>query len=386
MWIVVICGSFLWNYVGALKEQERLAFSTAASFFQQIVITRKWNAEHGGLYAQVTETTQPNPYLQTKNRDLQFNSSLILTQINPAFMTRQISEIAKKYQGIQFHITSLNPIRPDNKATELEAEYLHQFELTAFGKGEFVDDQTGGSYFFMAPLITEKSCLKCHAKQGYKEGDIRGGISVTLPFKSETPLFIMLMSHFLIGLVGLLGLAFFGKNLNASYNKIKTQATIDTLTGLPNRQLFQDRLSRALLHSKRLDVRFALFFIDLDKFKIVNDTLGHAAGDQLLIEVSERIQKVVRESDTVARLGGDEFTVMLNSISKNDDVIRVAQLIVETLSEPFFLKGKEANIGASIGIAVFPDDGVEQTTLMNNADSAMYQAKQSGRNQYCFFE
>ncbi len=145
-------------------------------------------------------------------------------------------------------------------------------------------------------------------------------------------------------------------------------------------------MSRALLHSKRLDVRFALLFIDLDKFKTVNDNLGHAAGDQLLREVSERIKHVVRESDTVARLGGDEFTVIMSSISKNDDVIRVAQLIVETLSKPFFLNEKKANIGASIGIAVYPDDGVEQTTLMNNADSAMYQAKQSGCGQYCFFE
>ena len=118
----------------------------------------------------------------------------------------------------------------------------------------------------------------------------------------------------------------------------------------------------------------------------VNDTLGHAAGDQLLREVSERIQQVVRASDTVARLGGDEFTVILNAISENGDIVRIVQLIVETLAEPFLLSGKEANIGASIGIAVFPDHGVEQTSLINNADSAMYQAKQSGRNRYCFFE
>ncbi len=181
-------------------------------------------------------------------------------------------------------------------------------------------------------------------------------------------------------------LAELNEKLEQAKTLLKYQATFDTLTGLPNRHLFHDRLSRALLHSKRLDVRFALLFIDLDKFKTVNDTLGHAAGDQLLLKVSARIQQVVRESDTVARLGGDEFTVILNSISKKDNVIRVAQLIVEILSEPFFLNEIEANIGASIGIAVFPDDGVEQNTLMSNADSAMYQAKQSGGSQYCFFK
>lgn len=197
--------------------------------------------------------------------------------------------------------------------------------------------------------------------------------------KIATPVFLLLM------------MLSWGLSLARIKNKqakqlLKRQATIDTLTGLPNRQLFQDRLSRALLHSKRLDTQFALLFIDLDKFKAVNDTLGHAAGDQLLQEVSARIQQVVRESDTVARLGGDEFTVILNSISKDDDIIRVAHLIVETLSKPFILSKQEANIGASIGIAIFPEDGADLTTLMDNADSAMYQAKQSGRNRYCFFE
>jgi len=167
---------------------------------------------------------------------------------------------------------------------------------------------------------------------------------------------------------------------------LKQQATIDALTGLPNRQLFHDRLSRALLHSKRLESRFALFFIDLDKFKNVNDTLGHTAGDLLLKQVSQRIQNVTRVSDTVARIGGDEFTIILNNISKNEDAARVAQIIIEAVSEPYVLNGQVATIGASIGIALYPKDGSEQTILINNADSAMYKAKEDGRNRYCFFD
>ncbi|AGF78129.1 diguanylate cyclase (GGDEF) domain-containing protein [Desulfocapsa sulfexigens DSM 10523] len=165
---------------------------------------------------------------------------------------------------------------------------------------------------------------------------------------------------------------------------LRHQATFDTLTGLPNRQLFHDRLSRIILDSKRLDTRFTLFFIDLDKFKIVNDSLGHTAGDQLLKEVAERIHELVRESDTVARMGGDEFTVILNTMTDRKDIIRMAQLIIDKLSQPFILNGQEASIGASIGIALFPDDGIEQTILINNADAAMYRAKEAGRNQFCF--
>ncbi len=166
---------------------------------------------------------------------------------------------------------------------------------------------------------------------------------------------------------------------------LKQQATLDALTGLPNRQLFLDRLSRALLHSKRLETRFALFFIDLDKFKDVNDSLGHTAGDLLLKEVSTRIQNVIRESDTVARLGGDEFTVVLNNIVENQDVARVAQLIIDVVSEPVVLDGQDVIVGASIGIALFPDDGSEQISLLNNADEAMYKAKRDGRNRYSFW-
>ncbi|MCK5071698.1 MAG: GGDEF domain-containing protein, partial [Desulfocapsa sp.] len=169
-------------------------------------------------------------------------------------------------------------------------------------------------------------------------------------------------------------------------NLLKHQATIDTLTNLPNRHLFNDRLSRCLLHSNRLKSQFALLFIDLDRFKKVNDTLGHAAGDQLLQQVADRLQQIIRESDTVARIGGDEFTIILNAISKSSDVVRVAQLIVEILSEPFFLNEEQANIGASVGIAIYPQDATEITNLMQNADTAMYQAKENGRNCYCFFD
>ncbi len=198
--------------------------------------------------------------------------------------------------------------------------------------------------------------------------------------KIATPVFLLLV------------LLSWGLSLAKIKNKqakklLKHQATIDLLTGLPNRQLFEDRLSRALLHSKRLGTRFALLFIDLDHFKNVNDTLGHAAGDQLLQDVSKRISEIVRESDTIARLGGDEFTVILNNVSKNEDIGRIAQLIIEALSEPFLLKNdKKANIGASIGITIFPEDGSGQSKLMNNADSAMYRAKQAGRSRYCFFK
>jgi diguanylate cyclase (GGDEF)-like protein len=154
------------------------------------------------------------------------------------------------------------------------------------------------------------------------------------------------------------------------------------LTDLPNRSLFLDRLNQNLKQSKRYGRKFALLFIDLDGFKSVNDTLGHDAGDELLKKTGKRIVDCVREADTVARIGGDEFTVILSSITSVDDAQTVAQKIINTLSTPFKIKDQEAQIGASIGISAYPDNGMDAEILLKNADDAMYRAKNSGKNDY----
>jgi diguanylate cyclase (GGDEF)-like protein len=159
-------------------------------------------------------------------------------------------------------------------------------------------------------------------------------------------------------------------------------ANYDKLTALPNRSLFLDRLNQNLKQSKRYERKFALLFIDLDGFKSVNDTLGHDAGDELLIKVAERLMGCVRDSDTVARLGGDEFTVILSTITTSDNAKPVARKIIETLSVPFDIKGHDAQIGASIGISIYPDNGDDTEILLKKADDAMYLAKKEGKNDY----
>lgn len=168
--------------------------------------------------------------------------------------------------------------------------------------------------------------------------------------------------------------------------KIHYQANYDSLTGLPNRQLFQDRLRSAIASAKRNGAQLALLFIDLDRFKEVNDSAGHAAGDKLLIQVAKRLKECIRESDTLARLGGDEFTVILNNLSKNHDVEEISRTMLELLERPFCLGGGiDAVISASIGIALYPTDGADDGTLVKNADAAMYRVKETGRNGFEFF-
>ena len=164
--------------------------------------------------------------------------------------------------------------------------------------------------------------------------------------------------------------------------EIEHLAYHDALTGLPNRPLFVDRLIVALAQAGRADQKLAVFFLDLDRFKDINDSLGHSTGDSLLKVVAERIRRCVREGDTVARFGGDEFTLLIPRVEQIEDVAKIAQKIIETLKIPFVICEQELFVTTSIGISLFPNDGIDPETLVRNADSAMYRAKEQGRDNY----
>ncbi|MCR4314264.1 MAG: EAL domain-containing protein [Candidatus Uhrbacteria bacterium] len=170
-----------------------------------------------------------------------------------------------------------------------------------------------------------------------------------------------------------------------SEETIRHMAYHDHLTGLPNHLLLNDRLKQALAMGRRHSSLVAVIFLDLDRFKVINDTLGHAVGDELIKAVAERLKKHLRETDTVARLGGDEFTMLLQDVSGIERITRVIENIFELFKEPFDIKGHELFLTASIGISVYPDDGTDAETLFKNADIAMYLAKEEGRNAYRFY-
>lgn len=528
---------------------ETLARERGTVLFRLIELTRDWNAMHGGVYAPITEKTQPNEYLEHPRRDLETTDGQRLTMINPALMTRQIAEIAEKIDGVKFHITSLNPIRPANKADEWEAESLKLFEKDGIKERlSLIEGDAATVHRYMAPLFVKEACLRCHAKQQYKLGDIRGGISITMPatralnirdqqrqrallFYGLAALVIACLLHFvaartrrhlanlkqlagqqelLIGertrelwvanrslqaeveqrkqsenelrisaavmenaaegimvtdgdnriirvnpaftvITGYRPAEVLGKNPrvlssgrhDAAYytalwagldqdghwsgdiwnrrkdgsailcalaiasiserqsgvgryvatfsditrrkeveDKLRHRASTDPLTELPNRALFFDRLQQSLSQAERYAQTFALFYVDLDHFKEVNDSLGHAAGDQLLIETARRLQQAVRESDTVARLGGDEFAIILTQVQGQSEVEDVARRIVDDLASPFKLEAGVAHVSGSIGIAIWPDGGKDTDTLTHNADLALYKAKAGGRSTY----
>ena len=176
------------------------------------------------------------------------------------------------------------------------------------------------------------------------------------------------------------------KILDEQRDKLEYQANHDALTDLPNRVLFLDRLNQSINVAKRDKEEIALLFIDLDHFKEINDSLGHIVGDKILVEFAKRINEKVETTDTFSRLGGDEFCIVLNNIDTIDSVSNFIVEIMETSKEPFAIENNTLYIGMSVGIAMYPHDGVSANALLRNADSAMYKAKDSGRNRYFFYD
>ena len=168
--------------------------------------------------------------------------------------------------------------------------------------------------------------------------------------------------------------------------ELERQASFDMLTGLPNRHLLNDRSAQSIAQAKRSGQRVAMLFLDLDDFKYINDSCGHAGGDALLRAVAARLQAMVRESDTVARWGGDEFVILLSGLAQAEDVRNVAQKVVAAFAVPFMAAGQELHVTASLGISLYPEDGRDSETLLKHADAAMYRAKEHGGNGLQFYD
>lgn len=216
---ILVVASFLWNYQLVTSSNTELVVNKSRAFFEQILVTRYWNAEHGGVYVHINDKTQPNEYLKDSLRELVTINGSKLTKINPAYMTRQIAEINKAKSDLQFHITSLNPIRPLNKADEWEAKSLKMFESGIKENFELIEEDSIEQYRYMAPLVTEQSCLNCHAVQGYKYGDIRGGISIAFtakPYLSSLnkQIFTLEIFHASVLVLGILGLILYYRMSN----------------------------------------------------------------------------------------------------------------------------------------------------------------------------
>ena len=259
---VITSASLIWNIYTLDTNTLEIVNSVGRSFFKEIETTRRWNSDHGGVYVPVTAETQPNPYLDVPNRDITSTGGLKLTLINPAYMTRQIAEIAERENNIQYHITSLQPIRPQNGADQWETKALRLFEKGGLELTEYLENEM--VYRYMAPLFVTKGCLSCHARQGYKIGDIRGGISVTLPAKKYTAARTksktgLLVVHSMILLIGVTFIFLF-KNYRNRQLEILNEKNIELENEIAHREQAEEELQKLFheLEEKVLERTFDL--------------------------------------------------------------------------------------------------------------------------------
>ncbi len=233
VWSIAIISLSAWLIRNESNQIHNLSKYQARAFFQDVVSTRSWNAEHGGVYVPVTKATLPNKYLNDPDRDIISNKGVELTKINPAYMTRQIAEIVKERNPVWYHITSLKPLRPENLPDAWEKSALSSFEEGIKEAFQLDELKNGTNVFrFMAPLITEKTCLKCHLEQGYELNDIRGGISVNIDAseilsEKQKQIFTTIILNMFIWLIGSLALLFFGKVIIQDISNLKKAKTVE---------------------------------------------------------------------------------------------------------------------------------------------------------------
>jgi len=385
VWLVGLSVSLSWNLLQSKQHSKTENLEAARAFVQQILITRTWNAIHGGLYLRISDLIQPNPFLHVPHRDIETLDGMQLTLINPAFMTRMISEIAREQGQVKFHLTSLNPINPNNKAVPWERISLQAFETNQLAEYYLYKREKKEELFhFMAPLVTTTACLQCHAKQGYREGDIRGGISITFPVhKKDTS--ALIFSHLFILCAGIIFIAGFGRRIIQLTERLKKQSYVDGLTQIANRKYFDETLHKEWLRCRRMKTSLSLIMVDIDHFKLYNDTYGHQAGDSCLQRVAQALETAIsRPADLLARYGGEEFVVVLPETSSEGGkvVAELLQATVENLHIPHSASTTAGYVTISLGVATTTSRVIPKKELIEYADKALYASKNSGRNTF----
>ena len=518
VWTIIFAYS-LWMSINQEKEiVHQIAISEINSNFNDIDTFRKWIASHGGVYVPLTENITPNPTIKyLPERDITTTTGKQFTLVNTPYLLKQLS--ISSPQTFNAHMTSLDPLNPANEADAWERKALLSFDEQKTEVCEIVPYKGQPHMRLMRPAKYETRCATCHIEKQYKEGDILGALTVSVPMqhyfdKSDMAINRLSITHSSIWFLGLIGISLVFKqqkkhdikrrknedyllHTNAAFNNLqegvmitdssmnviainntfaelsgfkpnelvgknpvylktdlfgKHQCTTiintlemnphwneeielvnkdndiipvrlsvtsvynetkvltnhiflysdiserkefekkleylahhDYLTKLPNRLLLNDRLNRAIIHSEREKKKTAILFLDLDHFKNINDTLGHDVGDSVLVEITKRLKGSIRKGDTLARLGGDEFIIIMENIDSENDIIVLAQKIIEHINPSIYIQKQNHYLGASIGISVYPDHGLSSADLISKADIAMYKAKSEGRNKYKFY-
>jgi diguanylate cyclase (GGDEF)-like protein len=367
----------------------------AVSYAGLVVAMRSWNAAQAkGVWVAKGHGVETNPYLRSLGIVADISSSEgTLTLRNPAVMTHEVSEILDREKGVYFRLTSLKLVNPDNAPDAWERTNLRAFERQADSSAVTVDSNSRDRrYRYMRPLSVEASCLRCHAKQNYAVGEVRGAISVSIPMRNADAsqaqnawilAFLGFTSVVVLsgGMLVLIGRT--GRRIGEAEAQLRHAAITDELTGLPNRRQVFERLRAEAKRSERSGAEYGLVMIDIDHFKNVNDTFGHAAGDAVLRELGRRMSEAVREYDVIGRVGGEEFLVIAPETGEVGLVQLAERIRAAVDSGPVDTSAGDVAPTISLG-ATTCAGAADIDAAVAAADKALYEAKRNGRDRVEF--
>ncbi len=412
-WVALGTFSFLYNLESLNHHAGSMASERAKNFYKAVFLARTWNSQYGPIYAPVTEQNPPNPYLHLPNREITAPNGLELTMINHAYMVRQISEIAEK-EKVYFHVTSLKPLNPDNKADPWEESTLKSFEKGEPDKIEMVMGENGPVFRYMTPMFVKGTCLACHAQQGYKMGDVRGGVSVTLnadeimdDLKREKR--FLIVAHLVTGFLGIfLGFLFLRsarkhtlilegitssqkqdlqiqkEKLNETTKVMHDLVTRDTTTGIHTAEHFKNlstiMWNNAINNSKPV----AMLLLEIDSFNDYTDNYGALEGDICLKEITGAItRKVQDKGSVVARFGAASFAIMLAGVdsSRAYDLAQKIHGDVLGLNIPHETSDVSKVVTITgVAASIVPNHGQQLGDFIKRARGALLMGREKGRN------
>jgi len=400
-WTLLVLASLVWN----ILTHQRLSIievakSEARTNVNKDMAFRRWVTSHGGVYVRPTEQTPPNPYLKVEKRDVVTTDNDHLTLMNPAYVMREVMTNYAQDYGIQGHLTAKKLMNPGNAPDEWE---LRALDILETGVREVTEVMKIGGREHMRlaqPVFMERGCMKCHAGMGIPVGGIRGAITTAIPLDplkeiAAPGLRAIISTHFGVWIIGILSIwlgdAYIRRKEEEksrfraeAAERLLYQSTHDELTGFANRRLLDDRLGFAIARAERSGHKVGVIYIDLDNFKLINESYGYRLGDDAIRDFAGRLRGLVRDEDTLARIGGDEFVALVECESSSD-IVTTATRILAATNSPLAVGDSAVYLTSSVGISLYPDDGVDIETLIKHADVAMHRAKEQGRNAYQFF-
>jgi len=388
---IFIAATYLLRYLSVNDLLIETVRHEATSYAQLIALTRHWNARYGGVYVEKKPGVESNPYLKELgvNPDVRTTDGRVLTLRNPAIMTREISEMARQGNTVGFHMISLKNLNPVNRPDDFERQALERFER---GEREHwqIDRGTGKPVFrYVLPLIVEEACLSCHREQDYHQGDIRGGVSVMIPAegllarmrtnRNQIVIDVIITIGILLAILYFLAWKLVGR-LDEIQKRLKRIATTDELTGLRNRRYIMEQMNKEYQRAARTGGTLSLILLDIDDFKKVNDTLGHAFGDRVLQAVAQEMQGGLRNYDLLGRIGGEEFLIASPG-STLDYAAGLAERVRQKIKGRKISDGtREITVTVSAGVTSLSEQDASADALLQRADEALYLAKQQGRD------